>query len=71
MCLDTNFLIYILILYHVYHAFIFLPHQNEYFFVLVTSSKFAIFSTNNIFEPNVFKCVVKTNFTNLMKWTSF
>lgn len=60
-----------MILYHVCYALMFLPHQNEYFFVLFTSSKFSIFSTKNTLEPNMFKCVVKMKFHQFDEMDNF
>ncbi len=41
-----------------------LYHKKMYNFLKITSSKFVFVTAKNTFEPNVFKCVLKMNFTN-------
>ncbi len=41
-----------------------LSHKYEYFFIKVTFSKSIIFKVKNMFEPNVFKLVIKILFIN-------
>jgi len=53
-----------LILYHVYYAFMPSITYIWIIFVKTTFSKSIIFKVKSIFEPNVFKCVIKVIFIN-------
>jgi hypothetical protein len=62
---------YTLIMHHVYYASMFFITSKWITFVKDAFSTFMIFKAKNKFEPKVFKCVVKMDFTNLKFSVSF
>ncbi len=62
---------YTLIMHHVYYASMFFITSKWITFVKDAFSTFMIFKVKNKFEPKVFKCVVKMDFTNLKFSVSF